>query len=150
MRQRAAAAAAQPAADALAGSQPPGVTASRAPEAAAQPETLAASGPAEMFFLLVVAMGLATFALAVVFKVLRARRLAPLEDPDSAWRRYRKDRQRPRPEAADEFALPARSRPPAAPELRPVSTWIELFAAGRKELAPALRAIGEWRRREAA
>jgi hypothetical protein len=116
-----------------------------------KPEALAAIGPTEMFFLLVLGIGLATFVLAVVIKIVGSQRVLPiLEDPDNAWRRYRLDRQRPDPEASNAPASPARTGPPAAQSRKPASTLIGPFAAGLKELEPALRALGEARQHEAA
>jgi hypothetical protein len=104
-----------------------------------------------MFFLLVLGIGLATFVLAVLIKIVGSQRALPiLEDPDSAWRRYRLDHQRPDIEASNALASPARTGPPGAQSRNPASTLLGPFAAGLKELAPALRALGEARQHEAA
>jgi hypothetical protein len=116
-----------------------------------KPEALATIGPTEMFFLLVLGIGLATFVLGVVIKIVGSQRAVPiLEDPDSAWRRYREDHQRPDPEASNALASPARTGLPAAQSRKPASTLIGPFAAGLKELEPALRALGEARQHAAA
>jgi hypothetical protein len=110
-----------------------------------KPEGLATDGPMEMFFLLVLGIGLATFVLAVVIKTVGSQRALPiLEDPDSAWRRYRLNHQRP-DEAANALASPARTGLPAAQSNKPASTLTGPFASGLKELEPALRALGEAR-----
>jgi hypothetical protein len=114
-------------------------------------EALAKIGPTEMFFLLVLGIGLATFVLGVVIKIVGSQRILPiLEDPDSAWRRYRLDNQRPDLETSNAVASPARSGLPAAQSRKPASTLTGPFAAGLKELEPALRALGEARQHEAA
>jgi hypothetical protein len=131
----------------------PPKAASSAPTAdhAMTPEALATIGPTEMFFLLVLGIGLATFVLGVVIKIVGSQRAPPiLEDPDSAWRRYRLDHQRPDPEAANALASPARTGLPAAQPKRPGFNLTGPFASGLKELEPALRALGEARQHEAA
>jgi hypothetical protein len=115
-----------------------------------KPEALATIGPTEMFFLLVLGIGLATFVLGIVIQTVGSGRALPiLEDPDSAWRRYRLN-QRPDLEASNGLASTARSGPSAARSKIPASTLAGLSASGLKELEPALRALGEARQHEAA
>jgi hypothetical protein len=127
--------------------------ASSSPKAdhAMKPEVLATIGPTEMFFLLVLGIGLATFVLGLVIKIVGGQRALPiLEDPDSAWRRYRLDHRRPDLEAANALASPARTGLPGAQSKKLASTLTGPFLSGLKELEPALRALGEARQHEAA
>jgi hypothetical protein len=108
------------------------------------PEALATIGPTEMFFLVVLGMGLATFVLGVVMKIVGSHRALPIqEDPDSAWRRYRLDHRRPDLEAANAPALPDRAAPRAGQSKKPAVALTGRYASGRKELEPALRALAE-------
>ena len=122
--------------------------ASPAPSAddAAKPQALATIGPTEMFFLVVLGIGLATFMLAVVIKIVGGQRARPVhEDPDSAWRRYRLDYQDPDREAANARASHARTA-----SKKSGLALAGPYTSGRKELEPALRALGRGRRHVAA
>jgi hypothetical protein len=117
---------------------------------AMQPEALATIGPTEIFFLVVLGIGLATFVLGIVIKIVGHRALPIHEDPDSAWRRYRLDHQRPDLGAATALAWPARTTPPAAQPRNPALALTGPFASGLKELEPALRVLAEAHQHEAA
>jgi hypothetical protein len=143
--------------DAKADGANPSNAASGSPDAdhAMKPEALATIGPTEMFFLLVLGIGLATFVLGVVIKIVGGHRALPIqEDPDSAWRRYRLDHRRPDPEAANALASPAWTAlragpawaaPRAGQSRKPAVALTDRYASGPKELEPALRALAEAR-----
>ncbi len=81
-----------------------------------KPQAVATIGPTEIFLLLVLGIGLATLLLGVVIQRLGRQHAVPiLEDPDSAWRRYRLGDQRPDLEASNALASPARPRLEPAP-----------------------------------
>lgn len=134
--------------DPAAGADPPRAgSGSPNAEAANATAAVAAIGSTEMFFLLVLGIGLATFVLGVVIKTIGGARALPIdEDPDSAWRRYRLDHRPPGRDGAD--VSPARRRA-ATPGNKPALTLTAPFASSFKELEPALRALGEARRDEA-
>jgi hypothetical protein len=129
------------------GTDPPNA-ASGSPNAdyAMKPEALATIAPTEIFFLLLLGIGVATFVLGLVIKIVGSHRALPIhEDPDSAWRRYRLDHQRPDLEAANALASCARTALRAAQPNKPVLALTGPFASGLKDLEPALRALREAR-----
>jgi hypothetical protein len=116
-----------------------------------KPQALAAIGPTEMFFLLVLGIGLATFVLGVMIKIVGSHRALPIhEDPDSAWRRYRLDHQRPDLEAANSLTSRARTTLLAAQSKKPTLALTGPFASSLKDLEPALRVLAEARQHVAA
>ena len=118
-------------------------------DSAPKRQALAAIGPTEMFFLLVLGIGLATFVLGVMIKIVGSHRALPIhEDPDSAWRRYRLDHQRPDLEAANALTSRARTAPRAAK--KPALALTGPVASRLKELEPALRVLAEARQHVAA
>lgn len=122
-------------------------------DAASKPQAIATIGPTEMYFLIVLGIGLAAFVIGVVIKIASNGRALPIseaEDPDTAWRRYRLRDQRPDLEASSALASPARTRSSAKQSEKPVSTLVVPSAVSLKELEPALRALGEARQHEVA
>ena len=131
--------------------QPNVASGSSSADYAMKPQALAAIGPTEMFFLLVLGIGLATFVLGVMIKFAGSHRALPIhEDPDSAWRRYRLDHQRPDLETANALASRARTAPRAAQSKKPALALPGPFASRLKELEPALRVLAEARHHVAA
>lgn len=106
---------------------------------------------APMFFLLVLGIGLATLVFGVAIKTAgRQRAVSILEDPDSAWRRYRFGERRPGLKVSNALASPARAQLPVARSKITASSSASLSVPGLKELEPALRALGEARQHAAA
>jgi hypothetical protein len=131
--------------------QPNAASGSPSADYAMTPQALAAIGPTEMFFLLVLGIGLATFVLGVMIKIVGNHRALPIhEDPDSAWRRYRLDHQRPDFEAANALTSRARTALRAAQSKKPVLALTGPFASRLEELEPALRVLAEARQHVAA